>query len=117
MAKSPIPPSLLSSSASLISGKPPVLNSDGASASDKIPPEAPEQKPEEKVVAFAPRVLFMSTADEPRQFDVCGIVGIRDSTGKRVVWKVPPNLADRFSQHSHVKSGRIARVPPGLAGV
>lgn len=76
-------------------------------------PEEPRgkkaKKKEEEPVSNPDEVVFISAEDEPKQFDIGGVRGIRDETGKKVVWRVPVDRADRFARHSFVLTGRVVR--------
>lgn len=76
----------------------------------KTPENKPVPKEKQPVAKEAP-VLFESNIEEPLQYDVCGIRAHRDQSGKKCRWRVPADMVERFSRHTHVISGRIARLP------
>lgn len=54
-------------------------------------------------------VIFESANAESHQFDVCGVRGYRDNSGKKVLWRVPEDRVERFERHTFVVNGRIKR--------
>ena len=78
---------------------------------------APEPEPEPEVPAdpaakeeLPPDVaIFVSFEREPQEFEIIDLRPER-TEGRRLLWRVPLDQAERFASHHHVVTGRVRRV-------